>query len=67
MKTIPKLEALRLEGIPYPVVDPSALPAELLQALNKYMVGKTVCHSIYIYIEDWEDFCCAIEREDIDS
>ncbi len=66
INNIPKLEAFRLEGIPYPVVDPSTLPVELLDALNKYMVGKTICHFIYIYLEDWQDFCCAVEREDIE-
>ncbi|MEZ9016262.1 hypothetical protein AB6E79_05055 [Vibrio lentus] len=64
-KTPPNLKAFRFNGIPFLVVDPSTLPVDALAALDRYMRGKTVSHPIYIYIQDWVEFCGAVERGDI--
>lgn len=64
-KTPPNLKAFRFNGIPCLVVDPSTLPVDALAALDRYMRGKTVSHPIYIYIQDWDEFCGAVERGDI--
>ncbi|PTQ00301.1 hypothetical protein CWO28_18340 [Vibrio splendidus] len=64
-KILPNLEEFRLNGTPYPVVDPSTLPVDVLAELDRYMRGRTVSHPIYIYIQDWVGFCSAVERGDI--
>ncbi|MEZ8151226.1 hypothetical protein ACED23_09105 [Vibrio splendidus] len=64
-KILPNLETFRIDGSPFPVVDPSQLPVDTLSALDKFMCGKTASHPIYIYIQDWDEFCSAVVRGDI--
>lgn len=63
---LPELQTFRIERSPYPLVDPSTLPAKILMAVDEFMKGKTVCHPVYIYVQDWQEFCCAVERGDIE-
>ncbi|PMN92791.1 hypothetical protein BCT16_07180 [Vibrio sp. 10N.222.54.B6] len=65
MKNLPQLKEFRLVGSTFPVVDPTDLPQDVLAALDKYMIGKTVSHPIYIYVQDWIEFCGAVERGNI--
>ncbi|MEZ8365410.1 hypothetical protein AB6C96_09655 [Vibrio cyclitrophicus] len=65
MESLPELEEFKLDDSPFPVVDPTNLPAKLLAALDRYMAGKTVSHPVYIYVQDWVEFCGAVERGNI--
>ncbi|MFA0440181.1 hypothetical protein AB4560_09675 [Vibrio sp. 10N.222.51.C12] len=62
---IPKLKEFKMEGVPFLLVDPSTLPSGIMAELDKFMRGKTVSHPIYIYTQDWQEFCGAVERGDI--
>lgn len=63
--TLPNLEPFRLDGSPFLVVDPTGVDTEILGALDRFMIGKTCCHPVYIYVQDWDEFCAAVERDDI--
>jgi hypothetical protein len=53
----PALKAFQLhKDIPFSVVDPTSLPANLKDALDEFMIGQTVPHDIYIYAHDYELF-----------
>ena len=64
-KILPSLEEFRFNGTPYPTINPSTLPVDVLAALDRYMRGRTVSHPVYIYIQDLVGFCSAVERDDI--
>ncbi|CAK1825070.1 conserved hypothetical protein [Vibrio crassostreae] len=65
MKNLPALKEFKLDDSPFPVVDPTNLPQNLLAALDRFMAGKTVSHSVYIYVQDWVEFRGAVERGNI--
>ncbi|EAP93717.1 hypothetical protein [Vibrio splendidus] len=65
MKNLPVLKEFKLDDSPFPVVDPTNLPPDLLAALDKFMFGKTVSHSVYIYVQDWVEFRGAVGRGNI--
>ncbi|MEZ9561383.1 hypothetical protein AB4245_15490 [Vibrio splendidus] len=65
MKKLPELKEFKLDDSPFIVVDPTSLPLDLLAALDKFMGGKTVSHAVYIYVQDWVEFCGAVERGSI--
>ncbi|MEZ9527467.1 hypothetical protein AB4148_00695 [Vibrio sp. 10N.286.51.F4] len=65
MKQLPTLQEFRITESPFPVVDPSTLSDNIMMALDTFMMGKTASHPIYIYIQDWQEFCGAVERGDI--
>ncbi|WP_264877868.1 hypothetical protein [Vibrio agarivorans] len=62
---VPTLKEFRISESPFPVVDPSTLPDNIVAALDIFMMGRTVSHPIYIYKQDWQEFCGAVERNDI--
>ncbi|CDT52383.1 hypothetical protein BCU19_14880 [Vibrio cyclitrophicus] len=62
---LPELELFNIKGSPFLVVDPSVLPAEVMAKLDEFMIGKTVSHAVFIYEQDWNEFCHAVERGDI--
>lgn len=62
MKELPVLTPFDLDGSPFPVVDPTELPSNVIEALDKFMIGKTASHPVYIYIQDWREFCGAVRR-----
>ncbi|OED66768.1 hypothetical protein A165_06145 [Vibrio tasmaniensis ZS-17] len=64
-KILPNLEEFIFNRSPYSLIDPSTLPIDILEALDKYMRGKTSSHPVYIYTQDWVGFCSAVERGDI--
>ncbi|GMQ45050.1 hypothetical protein [Vibrio sp. 10N] len=59
---LPDLVPFELQGSPFPVVDPSELPLNINRALDRFMIGKTISHPIYIYSQDWLEFCSAVEQ-----
>ncbi|MEZ9450236.1 hypothetical protein AB4184_22680 [Vibrio splendidus] len=63
--TLPDLEPFKLSGSPFLVVDPSSLDDVITMALDRFMIGKTCSHPVYIYVQDWDEFCAAVERDDI--
>jgi hypothetical protein len=62
MTVMPALTPFELVGSPFPVVDPSELPDNINRALDRFMLGKTVSHPVYIYEQDWLEFCGAVQR-----
>lgn len=53
----PDLEAFKFhKDIPFSVVNPTNLPANLKDALDEFMIGQTVPHDTYIYAHDYELF-----------
>lgn len=62
---IPTLDEFKMEGVTFLLVDPSTLPDNIMMALDTFMMGRTVSHPIYIYIQDWQEFCGAVECGDI--
>lgn len=59
---LPELELFYVEGSPFPVVDPTTLPPQINRELDRFMIGRTVSHPIYIYVQDWQSFCSAVRR-----
>ncbi len=56
-RVVPDLEKFGFhEDVPFLVVDPSSLPDNIKRALDGFMIGQTVPHSIYIYAHDYELF-----------
>lgn len=62
MSDLPELTPFELEGSPFPVVNPTVLPDNINLALDEFMQGKTASHPTYIYIQDWQEFCAAVEH-----
>lgn len=62
MTAMPELTPFELAGSPFPVVDPTELPDNINQALDEFMQGKTASHPVYIYIQDWQEFCAAVKH-----
>ena len=65
-KIAPDLKTFQLhKDIPFSVVDPTSLPANLKDALDEFMIGQTVPHNIYIYAHDYEFFRQLVESGQI--
>jgi|GEM_PF-1966268 len=63
---VPELEMFSLhKDIPFYVVDPSSLPANIKRALDEFMIGQTVPHYIYIYAHDYDFFRLLVQSGQI--
>ncbi len=59
---LPTLTPFTLPNVPFTVIDPRDLPANLQIAFECYLAGSAAPHPIYAYQHDYERFCLLVHQ-----